>query len=141
MPPPWPRFGLGFRVLATPHLGRFPLIYRSNRLVPMTLLAGTLVLAGCGVRGPLEPPVGSENIASPNPLQTSVTSDSPGASVTSTQTQTATSKSFTSPVGRQQEATKDKDGKEKKKRFRQGNVPLSSEPVKPDRPFILDKLL
>lgn len=108
---------------------------RSNRIVPMALLAGALVLAGCGVKGPLEPPIGAENTASPNPLQTTVVPDSPGASVTSTPTQTATSKSFTSPIGKDES----KDGK--KKRFRQGNVPLSSEPVKPDQPFILDKLL
>ncbi len=104
----------------------------SNRLVPMTLLAGALVLAGCGVKGPLEPPVGAENITSPNPLQTTITSDAPGASVTSTPTQTATSKTF-SPVGKQDET--------KKKRFRQGGVPITSEPVKPDQPFLLDKLL
>jgi predicted small lipoprotein YifL len=106
---------------------------RSTRIVPMALLAGTLVLAGCGVKGPLEPPLGAEKVADPNPLQTSIVPDSPGASVTSTPTQTATSKSFTSPVGKQEEG--------KKKRFRQGGVPLSNEPVKPDRPFILDKLL
>jgi len=104
----------------------------SNRIVPMALLAGALTLAGCGVKGPLEPPLGAENIASPNPLQTTITSDAPGASVTSTPTQTATSKTL-SPLGKQE------DGK--KKRFRQGGVPLTSEPVKPDQPFLLDKLL
>jgi predicted small lipoprotein YifL len=106
---------------------------RPTRIVPMALLAGTLVLAGCGVKGPLEPPVGAERTASPNPLVTTVTPDAPGPSVTSTPTQTATSKSFTSPVGKKE------DGK--KKRFRQGGVPVTSEPVKPDRPFILDDLL
>ncbi|MBY0530888.1 MAG: lipoprotein [Xanthobacteraceae bacterium] len=99
----------------------------------MTLLAGTLVLAGCGVKGPLEPPAGAEAVTSPNPLQTTIVPDRPGDSVTSTPTQTATSKSFTSPVGKQEEG--------KKKRFRQGNVPITTEPVKPDRPFILDDLL
>jgi predicted small lipoprotein YifL len=99
----------------------------------MALLAGALVLAGCGVKGPLEPPVGAENIASPNPLQTTVVPDRPGDSVTSTATQTATSKAFSSPVGKQEEG--------KKKRFRQGGVPITTEPVKPDRDFILDKLL
>lgn len=98
----------------------------------MALLAGTLVLAGCGVKGPLEPPVGAENIASPNPLQTRIVPDAPGPSVTETPTQTATSKAFTSPMGKDDA---------KKKRFRQGKVPLSSEPKKPDRDFILDKLL
>jgi predicted small lipoprotein YifL len=106
---------------------------RPTRIVPMALLAGTLVLAGCGVKGPLEPPVGAERTASPNPLVTTVTPDAPGPSVTSTPTQTATSKSFTSPVGKKDEG--------KKKRFRQGGVPITSEPVKPDRPFILDDLL
>jgi predicted small lipoprotein YifL len=99
----------------------------------MSLLAGALVLAGCGVKGPLEPPVGAENITTPNPLQTTVVPDSPGVSVTSTQTQTATSKAFvTSPLGKDDA---------KKKRIRQGKVPLSSEPEKPNRPFILDGLL
>jgi predicted small lipoprotein YifL len=107
---------------------------RSTRIVPMALLAGVLVLAGCGVKGPLEPPLGAENITQPNPLQTSVLPDRPGDSVTSTPTQTATSKAFTSPIGKD-------DSKEKKKRFRQGNVPITSEPVKPDQPFILDDLL
>lgn len=105
----------------------------SARLFPIALLAGALVLAGCGVKGPLEPPVGAENTASPNPLQTTVVPDRPGDTVTSTPTQTATSKSFTSPMG--------KDNSKKKKRFRQGGVPISSEPVKPDRAFILDDLL
>lgn len=104
---------------------------RSDRKLPITVLAGALLLAGCGVKGPLEPPVGAENITSPNPLQTTITSDAPGPSVTSTQTQTATSKAFT-PIG---------NDKEKKKRFRQGGVPVTSEPVKPDQPFFLDKLL
>ena len=103
------------------------------------MLTGALVLAGCGVKGPLEPPIGAEKTAAPNPLQTTIVPDRPGASVTSTPTQTTTSKSFMTPVGKQQEASK--DGKEKKKRFRQGGVPLSTEPVKPDRPFILDDLL
>ena len=108
---------------------------RSTRIFPMALLGGALVLAGCGVKGPLEPPGGAENIASPNPLQTTLTPDRPGDSVTSTPTQTATSKAFTSPIGKEES----KDGK--KKRFRQGNVPITTEPVKPDRPFILDDLL
>jgi predicted small lipoprotein YifL len=104
----------------------------STRIVPMALLAGALVLAGCGVKGPLEPPLGAENTTTPNPLQTTVVPDSPGVSVTSTQTQTATSKAFSTPIGKDEA---------KKKRFRQGKVPLSSEPQKPDRPFILDDLL
>ncbi len=90
------------------------------------------MLAGCGVKGPLEPPVGAENIASPNPLQTSIVPDSPGSSVTSTQTQTSSSKSFTNPIAKEEP---------KKKRFRQGGVPITTEPVKPDQPFILDRLL
>ena len=110
---------------------------RPTRIVPIALLVGTLVLAGCGVKGPLEPPVGFEKSASPNPLQTTVTSDSPGPSVTSTPTQTATSnptaKSIMAPVGKQEEP--------KKKRFRQGGVPVTSEPIKPKQPFILDDLL
>jgi predicted small lipoprotein YifL len=106
---------------------------RKYRLVPMAILAGTMVLAGCGVKGPLEPPAGAAQTASPNPLQTTVVPDRAGESVTSTQTQTATSKAFSSPVGKEEPG--------KKKRFRQGNVPISSEPVKPDKPFILDDLL
>jgi len=106
---------------------------RPNRIAPFALLAGALLLAGCGVRGPLEPPVGTENIASPNPLQTSITPDSPGTSVTSTPTQTATSKSFSTPVGKKDEG--------KKKKFRQGGVPTTGPAEKPDRPFVLDKLL
>jgi len=107
---------------------------RNRRTVPIAILVGTLVLAGCGVKGPLEPPVGAENRTSPNPLQTSVVPDAPGPSVTSTPTQTATSKTFIAPVvGRPEEG--------KKKRMQQGKVPISSEPVKPDRPFILDDLL
>lgn len=106
---------------------------RSTRIVPIALLAGALMLAGCGVKGPLEPPVGSENTASPNPLQTTLVPDTPGASVTSTQTQTATSKAFTTPLGNRDET--------KKNRLRQGKVPVTSEPQKPDRDFFLDKLL
>ena len=109
---------------------------RTVQKLPIALLAGALVLAGCGVKGPLEPPVGAENTASPNPLRTTVVPDSPlGTSVTSTPTQTATSKSFLNPVG------KDDTKEGKKKRFRQGGVPITNEPVKPDKPFILDKLL
>jgi predicted small lipoprotein YifL len=108
---------------------------RSTRIVPMALLAGALVLAGCGVKGPLEPPVGAENIATPNPQTATVVPDRPGPSVTSTPTQTATSKAFTSPIGKED----DKAGK--KKRFRQGNVPITTEPVKPNTPFVLDDLL
>jgi predicted small lipoprotein YifL len=107
----------------------------SNRTVqklPIAVLAGALVLAGCGVKGPLEPPLGAENTAAPNPQVVTVVPDRPGASVTTTPTQTATSKSFTSPLGKEEA---------KKKRFRQGNVPVSNEPVKPDRDFFLDKLL
>lgn len=130
-----PRFGRGFRLLASPHPGRFPLTDRSNRIVPMVLLAGVLALAGCGVKGPLEPPVGTEAVASPNPLQTTITSDSPGPSVTSTPTQTASSKAFMSRANR-------KDGKmPSSKKVKHGGVPLTSEPQKPDRPFLLDKLL
>ena len=127
----WPRFSGS----AMPSPGRIPLTDRTARKLPIALLAGALVLAGCGVKGPLEPPAGAENIASPNPQTVTVVPDTPGASVTSTQTQTATSKSFTTPF----DQTKANEGK--KKRYRQGNVPISSEPVKPDRPFILDDLL
>ncbi len=48
-----------------------------------------------------------------------------GETVTSTQTQTATSKAFTSPLGKEEPG--------KKKRIRQGNVPISRRPVEPDR--------
>ena len=67
-------------------------------------------------------------------MQTTLAPDRPGDSVTSTPTQTATSKAFTSPIGKD-------DSKEKKKRFRQGGVPITTEPVKPNQPFILDDLL
>lgn len=107
---------------------------RSTRIVPMALLAGALLLAGCGVKGPLEPPTGAVN-PSPNPLQTTITPDSPGPSVTSTPTQTATSKAFMSRANK-------KDGKTTStKRMKHGGVPVTSEPVKPDEPFLLDKLL
>lgn len=106
---------------------------RSSRIFQIALLSGALMLAGCGVKGPLEPPIGAENIASPNPLQTTITPDAPGPSVTSTPTQTATSKAFANPIGKQE------DGK--KKRLRQGGVPITTEPVKPDQPFLLDRLL
>lgn len=99
----------------------------------MTILAGALVLAGCGVKGPLEPPPGTQSTASPNPLQTTVVPDRAGETVTSTQTQTATSKAFSSPLGKEEPG--------KRKRYRQGNVPVSSPPEKPDRGFILDDLL
>ena len=32
---------------------------RSNRILPFVLLSAALVLAGCGVKGPLEPPAGT----------------------------------------------------------------------------------
>lgn len=108
------------------------MIDRSNQKLPIALLVCALVLAGCGVKGPLEPAPGMPNAASPNPQNVTVVPDAPGPSVTSTQTQTATSKAFLSPVGKEEP---------KKKRFRQGNVPITTEPVKPDQPFILDDLL
>lgn len=114
-------------------MGRNPLTGRKYRLVPIAILAGALVLGGCGVKGPLEPPHGTQNTASPNPLQTTVAPDRAGETVTSTQTQTATSKAFTSPLGKEEPG--------KKKRFRQGNVPITSPAEKPDRAFILDDLL
>jgi predicted small lipoprotein YifL len=131
--PSRPRFGRGFPLVQRLLVGRNPLTGRKYRLVPMAILAGALVLAGCGVKGPLEPPPGTQNTASPNPLQTSVVPDRPGETVTSTQTQTATSKAFTSPLGKEEPG--------KKKRIRQGNVPISSPAKKPDRDFILDDLL
>jgi predicted small lipoprotein YifL len=106
---------------------------RPVQKLPIAILAGALVLAGCGVKGPLEPPLGAENTAAPNPQVVTVVPDRPGASVTSTPTQTATSKSFTAPIGKEEPG--------KKRRYKQGNVPISNEPVKPDRPFILDDLL
>ena len=109
---------------------------RTVQKLPIAALGGALLLAGCGVKGPLEPPVGAENRSSPNPLSTTITSDAPGSSVTSTQTQTSSSnsKAFSSPIGNKQD-----EGK--KKRLRQGGVPVTSESEKPDQPFILDKLL
>jgi predicted small lipoprotein YifL len=110
---------------------------RSTRIYPIALLAGALVLAGCGVKGPLEPPVGAENTATPNPLQTTVTSDSPGPSVTSTPTQTAASKSFKSTT-----ATKgQKNIYGAKATPQKRTVPITGQNQKPDQPFFLDKLL
>ncbi|MBX3520201.1 MAG: lipoprotein [Xanthobacteraceae bacterium] len=108
---------------------------RSNRIVPMALLAGTLVLAGCGVKGPLEPPLGAENTAAPSPLQTTVTPDSSATSVTSTKTVTTSSRGFTVPF------STSASQEPKKKRLKQGNVPVTSKPPRPDRGFILDDLL
>ena len=115
-------------------MGRNPLTFRTAQKLPIAVLASALLLAGCGVKGPLEPPLGAENTASPNPLSTTITSDAPGPSVTSTQTQTSSSKAFSSPIGNKQD-----EGK--KKRLRQGGVPITTESEKPDRDFILDKLL
>ena len=105
---------------------------RSNQKLPVAVLLGTLLLAGCGVKGALEPPPGTEAIAAPAP-NTVVRSDTPGPSVTSTQTQT-TSSNFGS-TGEQ------KRGDGKKVRLKQGKVPVTSEPLRPDTPFILDQLL
>ena len=105
---------------------------RSTHKLPIAVLLGTLLLAGCGVKGALEPPPGTEAIASPAP-NTVVRSDTPGPSVTSTQTQT-TSSNFATPA-------EQKRGDGKKKRLKQGGVPVTSEPLRPDTPFILDQLL
>jgi predicted small lipoprotein YifL len=105
---------------------------RSTQKLPIAVLFGTLLLAGCGVKGALEPPPGTEAIAAPAPT-TVVRSDTPSASVTSTQTQT-TSSTFALPVDQQR-------GDGKKKRLKQGKVPVTSEAVRPDTPFILDELL
>ncbi len=103
---------------------------RSVQKLPIAVLLGTLLLAGCGVKGALEPPPGTEAIATPGPNTVS-RSDTPGPSVTSTQTQTSSS-SF----------TKDEPRAEgKKKRMKHGTVPVTSQPIKPDTPFILDQLL
>jgi predicted small lipoprotein YifL len=111
---------------------------RSNRFLPIALLAGMFVLAGCGVKGPLEPPVGAENTASPNPLQTTVTSDSPGPTVTSTPTQTAASKSFKSTENPR--AKQNKYGS-RAATSQKRTVPITGQNQKPDQPFFLDKLL
>jgi hypothetical protein len=95
------------------------------------MLLGTLLLAGCGVKGALEPPPGTESIATPAPNAITY-SDTPGPSVTSTQTQTSSSSFSTKDAPRA-------DGK--KRRMKHGTVPATSEPVKPDAPFILDQLL
>jgi predicted small lipoprotein YifL len=99
--------------------------------------AGAFLLAGCGVKGPLEPPPGT------TPSPTAARTDSPvlnqsattpGTSVTNTPTtvQSATENpSAAAPFAR----------KGKKVRTRQGRVPISSPSERPDRPFILDSLL
>lgn len=110
---------------------------RSNRIAPIALLGGVLLLAGCGVKGPLEPPVGAENIATPNPLQTTITSDMPRPSVTSTPTQTSSSTSNMSLLRARKEEPKEGS----KRRVRQGGVPVTNPPPRPDQPFLLDKLL
>jgi predicted small lipoprotein YifL len=108
---------------------------RSTQKFPIAVLLGTLLLAGCGVKGALEPPPGTEAVASPAP-NTVVRSDAPAPSVTSTQTQT-TSSNFVRKSAGQEQPTAER----KKRRLKQGNVPVTSEPVKPDAPFILDSLL
>jgi predicted small lipoprotein YifL len=104
---------------------------RSAHKLPIAMLLGTLLLAGCGVKGALEPPPGTEAIATPAPNMVG-RSDTPGPSVTSTQTQTSSSSFSTQDQPRA-------DGK--KRRLKHGTVPVTSEPVKPDAPFILDQLL
>lgn len=108
---------------------------RSTQKFPIAVLLGTLLLAGCGVKGALEPPPGTEAVAAPAP-NTVVRSDTPAPSVTSTQTQT-TSSNFV----RKSDAQRPQTSESKKRRLKQGNVPVTSEPVKPDSPFILDSLL
>jgi hypothetical protein len=108
---------------------------RSTQKLPIAVLLGTLLLAGCGVKGALEPPPGTEAIASPAP-NTVARSDTAVPSVSSTQTQT-TSSSFVKKSDGPQQASESK----KKRRLKQGKVPVTSEPVKPDSPFILDRLL
>ncbi len=105
---------------------------RSSQKLPIAVLFGALLLAGCGVKGALEPPPGTEAIAAPGP-NTVVRSDAPGPSVTSTQTQTSSS-SFSTKSD--QPATEGK-----RKRLKQGKVPVTSQPARPDEPFILDQLL
>jgi predicted small lipoprotein YifL len=105
---------------------------RSSQKLPIAVLLGTLLLAGCGVKGALEPPPGTEAIASPAP-NTVARSDVQGPSVTSTPTQTTTSN-----FGKQPEPQR---GDGKRNRLKQGKVPATSEPVRPDSPFILDQLL
>lgn len=104
---------------------------RSVQRLPVAVLVGTLLLAGCGVKGALEPPPGTEAIAAPAP-NTVVRSDAPGPSVTSTTTQTSSSSFATDQAPA---------GEGKKKRLKQGKVPVTSQPIRPDTPFILDELL
>lgn len=130
---PRPRFGRGFPIVQC-RSREISLTIRSNQKLPIAVLATALLLAGCGVKGPLEPPLGAENAAAPNPLQTTVTPDSSATSVTSTQTVTTSSRGFTVPFSTSA-------SQEKKKRLKQGNVPVTSKPPRPDRGFILDDLL
>lgn len=113
---------------------------RFTRL-PIALLVGAMVLAGCGVKGPLEPPPGSVAPgatapagAGPNSATVqNVQTDIPGPSVTSTQTEVQSNTNVTrSPL---------LAAEKKKKRVKKGNVPLTSEVQVPDEPFIFDPLL
>lgn len=96
-------------------------------------LAGALLLAGCGVKGPLEPPPGSTAPAGAvqNPATVrNVQPDQPGPSVTSTRTEVQSNNAVISPLSQP-----------KKSRKKKGNVPITSDPVVPNEPFVLDSLL
>jgi predicted small lipoprotein YifL len=83
----------------------------SRRLVPLSLVAGALALAGCGVKGPLDLPEGA---ATPSKQDSARYASSPN----------------TRPPGYYESSSRDR------KTQRQLGTP-----AKPDEPFVLDPLL
>lgn len=122
---------------------------RPSQKAPIVVLVA-LLLAGCGVKGALEPPPGVTAAAAP-PLNETRAPDTPGESVTSTPTQTRSSINVRGELitpargearaSSEAKANQPKAADGKKGRLKQGTVPVTSAPVKPDEPFILDSLL
>ncbi|MFG1382039.1 LPS translocon maturation chaperone LptM [Xanthobacter versatilis] len=112
-------------------------------LVPLAL-CGTLALAACGVKGPLEPPPGAHatpEATKPAVQQAAVTSAKPG-----TKPNAAADAPYIAPASDGEileSATPHAEWQKKKAApgATTGESPLLKGVTKPDQPFILDSLL
>jgi predicted small lipoprotein YifL len=114
-------------------LRRFPL----RRLAVWGGLTITLALAGCGIKGPLEPPP-SASLTDSKSSETSKKATSSEPRVASVKTEKSRVQQATRPKiitsGTPEEWTKNKEGKARSSKTR-------GKTEKPDEPFFLDWLL